>query len=72
MLFKALTTLSLLAISLVSAVPAQVRDDATITEPTVLTAKKVVHTLIDHSPFIQDFTTTIVFTQLPPSATPSA
>ncbi|KAH8829019.1 hypothetical protein DL96DRAFT_1596328 [Flagelloscypha sp. PMI_526] len=45
---------------------------ATITEPTIITAKKVIHTLLDHSPFISDFTTTVVFTQQPPpSSTPA-
>ncbi|KAH8822365.1 hypothetical protein DL96DRAFT_1714693 [Flagelloscypha sp. PMI_526] len=53
-------------------IPAEVREEATISEATVITAKKVIHTLLDHAPYLSDFTTTFAFTQEPPSETASA
>ncbi|KAH8818674.1 hypothetical protein DL96DRAFT_1820099 [Flagelloscypha sp. PMI_526] len=71
MLFKSILV-ALIATSSSLALPQASQGAATISEPTIITAKKVVHTLLDHSPFISDYTTTVVFTQQPPpSSTPA-
>jgi hypothetical protein len=46
----------------------EARDKPTITEPTLLTAEKLIETTLADAPFVTQITTTFAFTQSPPSA----